>query len=88
MPYKIKPHKKPVRKPDNRPNATDRGYGPLWKRISKAYKENNPRCEICHINQSQIVHHRIPLKQGGSNDVSNLVAVCRHCHERIHKGKL
>ena len=26
------------------------------------------------------VHHKIPLEKGGSNDVSNLVALCRNCH--------
>ena len=82
MPNKIKPHKKQVRKPDTRPNATKRGYGPEWKLISKSYKERHPICELCGVNPSKETHHIIPLKKGGTNDDSNLMALCLSCHGR------
>jgi hypothetical protein len=31
------------------------------------------------------VHHIIPLSEGGTNDESNLMSLCRSCHEKIHK---
>jgi 5-methylcytosine-specific restriction endonuclease McrA len=29
------------------------------------------------------VHHRIPLEQGGTNELANLITVCRHHHEEV-----
>lgn len=29
----------------------------------------------------------IPVSQGGTNDESNLMLVCKECHHRIHKKK-
>jgi 5-methylcytosine-specific restriction endonuclease McrA len=26
------------------------------------------------------IDHHIPLFKGGSNDISNLIALCRNCH--------
>ena len=33
------------------------------------------------------VHHIIPLAEGGTHDESNLMSLCRSCHEKIHKGR-
>jgi hypothetical protein len=31
------------------------------------------------------VHHRVPLVLGGSDDVENLLALCRGCHRWVHE---
>jgi len=39
-------------------------------------------CKRCGetLNASYEVDHRIPLYKGGTNDISNLEALCRNCH--------
>ena len=44
-------------------------------------------CERCLaagvLTPTQHVHHIIPLKDGGTNDDDNLMALCRSCHDAI-----
>jgi 5-methylcytosine-specific restriction endonuclease McrA len=43
------------------------------------------RCESCgRVLEVADVHHRKQRSLGGKNDLSNLVRVCRHDHDRIH----
>lgn len=42
-------------------------------------------CEICG-EEGKDGHHIIPQDLGGSNDQSNLVCLCRKCHQQVHKG--
>ena len=30
------------------------------------------------------VHHKLPLAEGGTHEDSNLIALCKSCHARIH----
>lgn len=62
--------------------------------VSKKQKENifdkfNRVCAICGAPEGKglHVHHIIPVSQGGTNDESNLMLVCKECHHRIHKKK-
>ena len=41
------------------------------------------RCEVCG-NKATEAHHILRRSQGGTNDPSNLLAVCHACHARIH----
>ena len=34
------------------------------------------------------MHHKIPIKDGGTNDLFNLIPLCKDCHEKIHKFKI
>lgn len=34
------------------------------------------------------LHHIIYRSQGGTDEVENLIPVCRHCHELAHAKKL
>lgn len=34
------------------------------------------------------LHHRILRSQGGTDEPSNLILVCRNCHELFHAKKL
>lgn len=41
------------------------------------------RCDKRFAVASLTVHHMIPREDGGSNDVSNLVPLCRECHDFV-----
>lgn len=44
-------------------------------------------CAICgQHTQYCDAHHIIPLEQGGPDTLSNLICLCRGCHQRVHKG--
>jgi len=43
-------------------------------------------CEQCG-NVAVDIHHKKYKSQGGTDDVDNLIALCRKCHEAIHLAK-
>jgi len=43
-------------------------------------------CFICGYEDIVEIHHRIALKNGGSNDIDNLYIVCPNHHTMIHRG--
>jgi 5-methylcytosine-specific restriction enzyme A len=69
------------------PGDADR-YGRDWRRISRCFLDDHPFCEMCRkegrITEATIAHHVIPVKEGGTDDESNLMALCRPCHSRLH----
>jgi 5-methylcytosine-specific restriction protein A len=71
-----------------RDRETPKRYNRTWKRIRDAYVAAYPLCEEC-LKQGRVVpvdqvHHIVPLREGGTNDFSNLVSLCSACHARIH----
>jgi len=44
-------------------------------------------CEQCksegRLTAAEEVHHILPLADGGTNDESNLMALCKSCHSKI-----
>lgn len=51
----------------------------------KVLKRDHFTCQICEVrNISLQVHHKEPLSKGGSNALSNLVTLCKKCHEAQH----
>jgi 5-methylcytosine-specific restriction protein A len=74
-----------------RASVTERGYDETWRRVRIAYLRKQPLCEICEKNgltvPAVLVHHIRPISEGGARlDANNLMALCRECHEDIHKG--
>ena len=67
---------------------TKKRYGRAWKRIRDKYVAEHPFCELCFqrgiIVPVEEVHHKKPLSEGGTHDRSNLIALCKSCHSRIH----
>lgn len=43
------------------------------------------RCEICGARGRLHVHHRIPICEGGTNDLETLMLVCWPCHHGEHE---
>jgi len=48
-------------------------------RISIKNRDGN-KCQICEISEYLIVHHKTPLRFGGSDDPNNLITLCHSCH--------
>ena len=72
-------------RPDRRPSASDRGYDYKWRKIRDDYAKDHPWCENPyrfhweHV-PMYIVDHKIPKRQGGTDDDSNLQSLCQACH--------
>jgi 5-methylcytosine-specific restriction protein A len=68
--------------------ATRKRYGRSWAKVRAAFLASHPLCEFCErdgkITPAALVHHRIPLAEGGTNDVRNLCALCDSCHSAHH----
>lgn len=62
-------------------------YGRTWKRIRDLYIAAHPLCEQCQKQSKTTpateIHHIKPISRGGSNDFSNLMALCTPCHSEI-----
>lgn len=71
----------------DRDPAVKKRYGRTWKRIRDRFIAAHPLCEKCLENNKTTaateVHHIKPLSQGGTNDYSNLMALCASCHSEI-----
>ena len=65
-----------------------RKYGRVWKRIRDSYAKEHPLCERCLKEGRAVlmdeVHHILPVSKGGTHDRSNLMSLCRSCHNKIH----
>lgn len=42
------------------------------------------KCQECGFFKYLEVHHILPRSQGGSNDPTNLITLCRRCHAKKH----
>lgn len=72
-----------TRSPDHK-----KKYGHEWARIRERYVREHPLCEMCleegRYTPVEEVHHIIPVSRGGTNARSNLMSVCKSCHNKIH----
>ena len=50
-------------------------------------KEDIILCEICG-QQAVDIHHKKLRSQGGTDEVDNLIALCRKDHEAAHRGEI
>jgi 5-methylcytosine-specific restriction protein A len=63
-----------------RGTAIERGYGPKWRIIRKAFLRAHPQCNRCG-DLSTVPHHKKRVEDGGTNQWSNLEALCKRCHD-------
>lgn len=46
-------------------------------------------CQACKAKNIRLeVHHIIYRSQGGTNDLDNLITLCEHCHDGVHKKRI
>lgn len=63
-------------------------YPPDWdERRNLVIDRDGERCKRCSSWQNLHLHHKVPLSKGGTNEISNLVLLCRKCHSKQHGGK-
>lgn len=62
-------------------NGPLKGFGSIKEAVSAM---QNGRCLLCGGEITQY-HHIVPKAKGGSNTIANLVGLCDHCHEAVHK---
>ena len=77
---------------DTKAGATQRIRGDTWMAIRRAVMlRDGYQCQCCGIVRlDNEVDHRIPLEQGGSNELDNLQALCggpTGCHTRKTKAE-
>ena len=71
---------------DRRGSSTERGYGGMWrKRRVRILKRDKGLCQVCigqgRITAASSVDHIINKAEGGTDDDSNLQAICWPCHK-------
>jgi len=61
---------------------------PQWKLLSTQVKQrDNYTCCICGDKEHRLnVHHIIPYKVGGKDDMDNLMTLCIKCHTKKERG--
>lgn len=66
-------------------------YGSRWQKIRGRYIKAHPLCERCREQgkyvKAALVHHILPLADGGTHDEANLMSLCVSCHEKLHQRK-
>lgn len=59
-----------------------------WEDVrQKVFEKYGHKCVRCGSIEQIEVHHKIPLKDGGTNDIDNLIPICRSCHQNVHNRK-
>jgi transposase len=59
-------------------------YGEDWYQKRRlALERDHYSCRICGSTKTLHVHHIIPRRLGGKNELSNLITLCAACHERL-----
>lgn len=53
----------------------------------KVFEIYGRKCFLCGSTEEINVHHKIPRNQGGTNDITNLLPLCRNCHQDYHHFK-
>lgn len=53
-----------------------------------ALRRDGAACRLCGFNECVEVHHIVPVSEGGSNDLSNVVTLCPNHHTMFHVGKV
>lgn len=85
-------HRKKVDRDYNRfyrdPAHKERYHTAAWHKIRAAQLARQPLCEMCTAEgryvKATLVHHRVPLAEGGTNVPENLCSLCASHHTALH----
>jgi 5-methylcytosine-specific restriction endonuclease McrA len=58
--------------------------GSEWGEVRNVVRARDRVCVTCGATNDLVVHHRVPLAEGGTNDLANLALRCRRCHDEAH----
>ena len=53
--------------------------------LQALYSLAGSRCQCCGSMESLTVHHKIPVSEGGSDELENLCLLCQACHRGEHE---
>lgn len=91
MPRRIPTFRPRRPQPDRRPSAAARGYCTAsWRRTRLAViARDGGLCQLCGLlvqgdDREAHIDHIVEKADGGTDDLSNLRPVHRHCHSRRH----
>lgn len=72
-----------------RRNDNAKSIKDLSKRtVSKIFRRAEYSCVLCGWDKSVCdIHHIIGIKNGGTDDMNNLIGICPNCHRVIHSEK-
>ena len=66
-------------------------YPPDWNSKRKnVYQRDNQECQNCGVSGGQHgraelhAHHIVPKSRGGTHEKSNLITLCKDCHNTVH----
>jgi len=72
----------------SRDRQRDKYYGGTWRRVRAAFLAAHPLCEVCRdegrLTSATLVHHKVKLTDGGTNDWDNLQSLCHSHHASLH----
>jgi hypothetical protein len=79
----------PVFTRDARPVSVGRSQRVVPERTRQAVVRRDRACRMpwCSRRDGLEIHHVVHWEDGGPTDTSNLIAACRHCHRRHHRGE-
>lgn len=61
----------------SRGSSTARGYDRKWQAKSSRAIRRQPACAVCGTTEDLSSDHVVPKAAGGTDDLSNLVTLCR-----------
>ena len=56
-----------------------------YTKVRKIYIDTHKRCELCSKADATDIHHKAGRWKERLTDATNFMALCRECHEHIHK---
>lgn len=74
-----------VVKPVKKVSEKRAGQNQLYARLRKEYLETYVYCEVLECSRKSTAIHHLQGREGDKlTDIDNFMAVCTHCHEKIH----
>lgn len=62
-----------------------------WAKLRRMQLQRQQLCELClrehRYTKATLVHHILPLREGGTSAPDNLMSLCGPCHSRLHAGR-